>query len=142
MKKYDNDYSESFRKFSVKTTMRVLLRLRVILKAVGLDAVLTTGKVQSKQLIAGIVAALEDGGVLNEFCQVVTGKDDHDFMDEEAGVVMWVMYDFFGALYWQMPQSWREGITKSVQELVKVGQIAMMKAAGGTIQKIGSTASE
>ena len=123
-------------------TMRVLLRLRVILKAVGLDAVLTTGKVQSKQLIAGIVAALEDGGVLNEFCQVVTGKEDHDFMDEEAGVVMWVMNDFFGALYWQMPQSWREGIAKSVQELVKVGQIAMMRGAGGMIPTTGLTASE
>ncbi len=142
MKKYDNEYSESFRKYTVMTKMRVLLRLRVILKAVGLGEILTTGKVQSKQLMAGIVAALDDGGVLNEFCQIVTGKDDHDFLDEDAGVLMWIMYDFFGALYWQMPLSWRESIVKSVQDLVKVGQIAMMRSAGGMIPTTGSTASE
>lgn len=141
MKKYDNDYSESFRKYSVRTTMRVLLRLRVILKAVGLGELLNSGKLKSGELWAGVMRALEDGGVLNEFCQIVTGKEDHDFMDEDAGVIMWIMNDFFGALYWQMPQSWREQMARSVQDLVKVGQMAMMKAAGGTIQTIGSKAS-
>lgn len=141
MQKYGKEYSESFRKYSVKTTMRVLLRLRVILKIVGLSEILSSGKVQSKQLLEGLVAALEDGGVLNEFCQIVTGKEEHDFLDEDAGVIMWVMHDFFGGLYWQMPQSWREGIAKSVQDLVKLGQMAMMKAAGGTIQTTGLTVS-
>lgn len=139
---YNDEYSESFQKYSVNTSMKTLLRLRPIMKALGLGGLLSNGKIESDKIGAGLLAALEDRGLLNEFCQVISGKEGHDFMDEAPGTIMWLVHDFFVGLYWQMPPSWRGEIRASVASIVKLGQIALAEKLGGMTPQTGLTASD
>lgn len=139
---YGEEYSESFRKYVPKTNMRVLLRLRPVLKALGLNELLSSGKLEGEKIGAGLLAALEDKGLLNEFCQIIADKEGYDFLSEELGSIMWLVHDFFVGLYWQMPPSWRQSLKASIETIVKLGQAELAEKIGGMTQRTGLTASD
>ena len=131
----NNEYSLTLRKFAVKTDLGTLLKLRMILRGLGLEGLLKSGSLESSSLAEGLMNAVGDPQQLFEFCNIVTGKENHDWQSEQFGTVCWVVQDFFDNLYWQMPASWRARINATFQDLVKLGRA--MLPSGGTTQPTG-----
>lgn len=120
---YNEAYCEQFRKHSVNTKYSTLMKLRPLLKELGLSELLKGGEVKtdSKSIISAVLTVIEEKNSINEFCQIVTGKQD-DFTECDAGEIFWIINDFFTAYWWQMPPSWRAGIVKSVAYLQEWGK--------------------
>lgn len=140
----NEELAEQVHKYKVYTNMRTLLKLRVLLKQIGLEKLLSSGKLESGDIVSSAMALLNQNNLLNEFCQTVTNTTA-DFMEEEIGTVMWVFNDFFVCLYWQMPPSWRQAVNASIQAMISLGKAELAKEIskiGGMIPDSGLTASE
>ena len=136
---YNDMYSEEFRKYKVSTDFGTVLKLRPLLKQLGLDKLLSSGRVEPGELTGSIMKALAEANVINEFCQIVTQTDVDFIRTETFGTIAWVIDDFFVGLYWSMPPSWRARISQMIATLVEIGKAALN---GGTIPTTGLTASE
>ncbi len=140
---YNEEYGLSKRLYTVKTDLGTLLKLRTIVKGLGMEKFFMSGEVSSNDVIKAAMNALGDSGLLNEFCQVVTGTKDN-FMEADIGTIMWILHDFFASMYWQMPVSWRQGLQVSIQTIMELGKAKVMgwipASAGTTAEEAGTTA--
>ena len=138
MTKYNDTYSEEFRKYKVSTDFGTVLKLRPLLKQIGLDKLLNSGKIEPGEITGGIMKALAEASVINEFCQIVTNTGVNFLQDEPFGTVAWIIDDFFAGLFWSMPPSWRARMKAMTAALVEIGKAAI---SGGTTRPTGLTAS-
>ncbi len=130
--------ADECKRYPVKTNMRVLLALRTVMKQLGLQGLFENGNASSGDIVKAVFTALMNADLVNEFCQVVTDSDN-DFMNEEIGTVMWVINDFFAAMWWQMPPSWQTKVAGVMGDLAQLGRMTAIHAmTGGTIQPTGS----
>lgn len=137
--KRNDEWSEQWRKYAPRTDMGTLLRLRPVLKQVGLDGFMKDGKMGETELVSGVIQALANAAMLNEFCQIISGRNDIDFMNDEGfGTVAWLVHDFFADMWWSMPPSWRAEIAKAMKRLERWG----MERISGMIPPTSSTANE
>lgn len=122
---HNDAYSEQYRKHTVNTKMSTLLAMRPLFKEIGLDSLLKSGEADTKALVSGVINALAEKNIINEFCQLATGERQVDFNEVNFGEVAWVINDFFVEYWWQMPPSWRESIKKVTGILQEMGKMLL-----------------
>lgn len=128
------DRSESLRKYTPRTDMGTLLRLRPLIKELGLDSLLR-GEAKNTEVLGAVLKALWEANRLNEFCRIISGTNDNFLGAVEVGTVMWLISDFFDALWRSMPGIWRQKAMRAMEILVEIGK----EKIGGMIPKTGTS---